>query len=92
MDCTFASAGVEFIPLGHRHVTAARRCRLIGGTPFGGVGQARFGLGHEMRLIQGIRVALDVIHQLGNLLFSEQVESEVACQVSESESNARICQ
>ena len=40
-----------------------------------------------MRLIQGIRVALDVIHQLGNLLFREQVEREVARQVSESKSN-----
>jgi hypothetical protein len=56
------------------------------------VGQPRFGLGHEMKLTQGIRVVLDVIHQLGNLLFSEQVEREVARQVSESESNARICQ
>ena len=56
------------------------------------VGQRRSGLGHELRLIQGIRVALNAIHQLGNLLFGEQVEHEVARQVSESESNARIFQ
>ena len=41
---------------------------------------------------QRLRVALNVIHQPGNLLFGEQVEREVACQVGESESNARICQ
>jgi hypothetical protein len=35
-------------------------------------------IGYEMRLIQDIRVALDVIHQLGNLLFRQQVEREVA--------------
>src|ERR1019366_6593969 len=59
-------------------------------SPRAGFGVER-GLGHELRLPQGIRVALDVIHQLGNLLFGEQVEGEVARQVSESESNARIC-
>ena len=91
MDCTFASAGVEVhparAPARHRGqaVQADWRAALWEAQP-------RFGLGHEMRLIQGIRVALDVIHQLGNLLFREQVEHEVARQVSESESNARICQ
>ena len=44
------------------------------------------------RSTQGVWVALDIIHQLGNLLFGEQVECEVARQVGESESNARICQ
>src|ERR1019366_5930595 len=68
-------------PASHRRIQSPR-ARF-------GVGR---GLGHELRLTQGIRVALDVVHQLGNLLFGEQVEGEVSRQVSESESNARICQ
>jgi hypothetical protein len=43
-------------------------------------------------LIQRLRVALDVIHQLGNLLFGDQIEREVARQVGENKSNARISQ
>jgi hypothetical protein len=37
-------------------------------------------------------MALNVIHQLSNLLFGEQVEREMGRQIGESESNARIGQ